>query len=761
MATTIKCNLGYPGGLMYALRSIAATVLMWLPAGIALGQSQELTPADEQKHAIVMTARATENGIKLRWAPTSAYAWRRCNDAGYVLVRYTIQRNQRLLDLEERSTPTFLTQEPIKPWQNEDQWRPLMLRNKYAAIAAQALFGKSFAVTTGTENNGEDAQLVNRAKEESNRFTFGLFAADHSFETATAMGLAFEDKTIRQNETYLYRVYPVEHPKTPLDTLRSDGQNIPIDLHTVIDTGFIATGLADRFALPKIREVEVAFGDKMATVSWNKDVFSMFYVSYQVERSDDGVNWSSLLDLPYVSPEQAGSNSSYMFLIDSLPSNNKPYFYRVLGRTPFDEIGPPSDPVQGMGIDPVPQFFPYIVSMVQTDKGGFDIGWEFRTTDEDKIAGFKILRAPKDQGPFQPVSGAGLLPVGSRNFVDPTPMPTNYYRVVAYDKYNREMSSFSTLAQINDQTPPAAPQNVRGTILKNGTMILTWDPNSEADLLGYRVYISNNPKHEFSQITSRPAPKNHFIDTVSLNTLSKEIYVQVNAVDFRENRSPFSKIAVILRPDTIAPAAPSFTDLTASNTGIELKWANSSSKDVVRHDLQRKAKNQENWETIAQLPFVQGEASGEYIDSSAIVGRDYVYQLVAIDNSDLSTLSPSVEARRIDNFVRPSIASVNISIDRRNKHIELTWDYPDLDKVHLFQIYRGVENDTPRRYKGLEPREILASETQNNKQQKKNGFSFAFRDTALRMNTSYTFRIRALYKDGGVSPLSEPITVDY
>lgn len=746
---------------MKARNLLSGLLLVLVMHGLANAQTTRLTPEDPQQNSIAMTARATGSSIKLRWAPTSGYAWRRCNESGYFLARYTLMRNNQLLPWEERSVPVLLSKDPIKPWQGEALWRPLMERNSYAAIAAQALYGESFEVETGTENDGEAAQLVNRAREESNRYTFGLFAADHSFETAIAMGLGFEDKTIRPNETYLYRVFPVQHPTTPLDTLRNGAQNTPIDLRVVIDTGFISVSAKDQFLLPKIREVEAVFGDRMATVSWNKDLFASFYVSYQVERSEDGVNWQSLKDLPYVSPEQPGANSPYMFLLDSLPMNNRPYFYRVLGNTPFDETGPPSDAVQGMGIDPQPQFFPYIVSVIQNDQNGFDLGWEFRTSDEEKIVGFKVIRAKNDKGPFEIISGDKLLAPSLRGFRDEHPQATNYYRVIAYDAYNREMSSYSALAQINDGAPPATPKNVRGTVLKNGTMVLTWDANTDPDLLGYRVYMANHPNDEFSQLTTGPALKNHFIDTVQLNTLSREIYVKVLAVDFRENRSPFSEMAVVLRPDTIAPAAPNFKNLQATNAGIALEWANSSSKDVVRHELQRKLKNQALWEVIASFPFVDGEPLGEFLDSLASVGSDYQYQIVAIDNSDLTTASPSVEARRIDNFIRPAVTGVALNADRRGKLVEITWNYPEMEKVRLFQIYRGVENAAPRRYTGLEPNKIAIQEEVGKAGKKNQGFAFSFRDKDLKMNTHYTYQVRAVFFDGGLSPLSEPIKIDY
>ena len=136
-----------------------------------------------------------------------------------------------------------MTDGPIFPWQTEAEWRPLMERNNYAAIGAQAIFGNSFDPETGTE--GEVVSLINRANEQENRFGFGLFAADHSFEAATAMGLAFVDRNVSPNETYLYRVFPTEQPSFVVDTLQEGENSIPIEYINLIDTGYVSIGLSD------------------------------------------------------------------------------------------------------------------------------------------------------------------------------------------------------------------------------------------------------------------------------------------------------------------------------------------------------------------------------------------------------------------------------------------------------------------------------------------------------------------------------------
>ncbi|MBX2928675.1 MAG: hypothetical protein KF852_12645 [Saprospiraceae bacterium] len=725
-------------------------------------QPADLTPEHIEQHGMVVTGRSTGTSIKLRWAPTSASVWRRCNEHGYVVVRHTLMRNNQLLDWEERSVAIPVGSGTFRPSRDTSLWEQLAQTDQFAPIAAQAILGEDFEL----EGNSESVSaLANRATEESNRYGFGLFAADHSYRTAMAMGLAWEDKEVKPNETYLYRVYPASVKTVPLDTLQTEnGQSIPVDYYTPIDTGFFSISTNDKLILPKVQETQADFGHRMATISWNKELFKQFYVSYRVERSEDGVTWQSLRDLPFVTLERPGVETDYMFMVDTLPMNNKPYFYRVSGRTVFDDFGPPSDPVQGMGIDPLPEYFPAIISTFEDENGGFAINWNFNVEDESNIAGFRITRGPTDKGPYQIISGQELLPPALRTFTDSSPLPVNYYRVTALDRYNREMPSFSALAQLDDETPPAPPRNVRGAILKDGSMVLTWDDNKEPDLMGYRVYMGNDPKDEFTQITPRPVSQNYFIDTVMLNTLSKEIYIQVVALDYRHNTSDFSDVAVVMRPDTIPPAPPAIKDVIADASGVVIVWANSQSTDLVRHDLQRRFKGQPEWSTVSSFPALRGEPQSRYNDTTGIVGKDYEYRLMAVDNSDLESFSPTVQARRTDNYVRPAVSAVEALPDRRSKYVELRWQYGVKDEVQLFELYRAAGEEPLSRYRSYTPAELIAELTaapSGKKAPRNKGFAFAALDKSVNMNTTYTYSVRAVYRDGGISPLSEPVKVSY
>ncbi|MEL6835482.1 MAG: hypothetical protein AAFP77_20950 [Bacteroidota bacterium] len=715
----------------------------------------QINPPKNEERALKMLARSTGSEIMLRWAPTSPRTWFHCNEVGYRLVRYTYKRNGELLPFEERSVPTPLTEEPIFPWQTEAEWRPLMERNNYAAIGAQSIFGDSFEPETGTE--GEIVSLINRANEQQNRFGFGLFAADHSYEAADAMGLAFVDRNVSPNETYLYRVFPEVQASFVVDTLTEGDKSVPIGYVNLIDTGYVAISLGDTYTLPKVVDVSASFGDRQAIVSWNKEIFNLFYVSYEVERSEDGVNWAPIRDLPYIPMDRTERATEKAFITDSLEQNNQPYFYRIKGRTPFDEFGPPSDPVQGTGVDPLPFYYPNIISVLPNEQKGFNIGWAFNESDNEKIIGFKVMRSNNDQGPFDNLSGDQLLPATQRSFIDPAPLPSNYYLVIAVDAYGREMSSFAALAQIDDITPPAAPAGLRGTILKNGMMIVTWDENTEADLLGYRVYFSNHPEAEFSQLTARPTADNHHIDTVTLNTLTEEVFVKVFALDYRQNPSEFSEVLALERPDTIAPTAPVFRDLESDTESTYLEWANSSSTDVVKHELYRSPVDEDTWELLQTIDLIEYTTVASYRDSLAEAGKRYQYKVVATDNAGLTAQSKLIQGQVIDDFVRETVDNLEATVDRRAKQVNLTWSYADEEAVRRFIIYRARGDEPFRSYTSVTPEE--SGGTVGRRKRSRRRFSFA--DTSLKMNTDYRYSVKVLWHDGGQSPLSEALIVNY
>lgn len=699
---------------------------------------QTVTPLE---HRLVLTAWNTGQSVRLRWGPTTVNAWRECNKSGYQVLRYTVARDGKVLSPEEVTRAVLLNNTPIRPLEPLAAWRPLAERDSFAAVAGEALWGESFEVDAEFKKENEGNTLLARLYEAQNRLGFALFAADHSWPAANALGLAYEDKSVRNNEMYVYKVAPAFQPKIP------------------VDTGITSIDMRELYALPKPIDLKCRPGDKVAYLSWDAAIFSRFFVSYNIERSEDGLNWKRLNDFPFVTFQQEDNDGREPFIyIDSLPQNNRLYFYRISGNSSFDLESEPSDPVQGMGIDPVPYFFPEVESVTPADPQGFNLSWSFNPAEEDKISGYQVLRADNDKGPYTNVSGGKLLPPATRSFLDPNPLPINFYKIVALDAYKREMPSFAVMAELLDETPPAVPTKVRGRILNDGTVILSWEPNKERDLLGYRVFMANRAEDDFIQVTKDIRREAYYLDTTTLHTLSEKLYFRVMSEDLRHNQSGLSEIAELSRPDTLPPSRPVFDEVRSDADGVFLRWANSSSPDLSGQRLQRRAAGAAEtapWETVLSQRNTDPTVYSEYKDTSAEAGRRYYYRVEALDDAGLKTWSEQAEGGRIDDMVREPVSALDASPDRSERAVLLTWQYPRDLGIRTFEIYRAEKGKPLQFYANAPPRVMETSG------KKRKTYVFAYADTEIKMNTAYQYQVRVRYQDGAFSPLSAPVDVNY
>ncbi|GLR20037.1 hypothetical protein GCM10007940_46530 [Portibacter lacus] len=83
---------------------------------------------------------------------------------------------------------------------------------------------------------------------------------------------------------------------------------------------------------------------------------------------------------------------------------------------------------------------------------------------------------------------------------------------------------------------------------------------------------SNSKNAEFGGRSIDYLPFSHFVDSISLKTLIKNIYYCVIAIDYSYNQSEASEILEVKRPDIIPPEASIFTDYNVSEEGISFKW---------------------------------------------------------------------------------------------------------------------------------------------------------------------------------------------
>ncbi len=608
-----------------------------------------------------LIGKYSEGRILLRWAPTERRQWEALNAVGYHVERLDLPDN---VDALRQRNFRRLTTQALKP-APAAVWEPHTHDDRVAA-AYMAVHGEL------PELPALDmfAQMKQESDLHDNLFFVALSAAELSAQAARLLGLRFEDAEAKPGERYLYRVFPAA----------------PVSWGKV-DTAMVFV-MAEHNAVPvQPVGIETRSEEKTVLLKWDLRQNRHLFFAYHVERSErpngpfTRLNKAPLL---HFQNDALGSEQFEQVYTDSVGVNYKPFYYHLIGVTPFAEESPPSEVVMGMGRDMTPPFAPAIDGAGTHNGAKALIRWRKEIMEPD-LAGFMVGRSDNPEGPFT-VLHQGLLPLRAREFIDESPDKggANYYVVVARDTAGNESRSLSAYVFFPDLTPPEPPTGLTGAIDTNGVVRLSWNPNTERDLMGYRVYWANDASHRFIMISDNLLTEPVFLDTIAVRTLTPNVYYRVTAVDNGFGHSDFSAILELKRPDLLPPAPGVFKDFRLDERGVELKWIPSPSADVASQQLLRRSDGR-NWVVLRNFDA----KTDSYLDELSS-GGDYEYALRAIDRSNLqSELSFPLGVSVTISRSLPPVDDLQAVFNKEKNTMELKWHYPAAAQ-RRFIIYRDT-----------------------------------------------------------------------
>jgi hypothetical protein len=171
---------------------------------------------------------------------------------------------------------------------------------------------------------------------------------------------------------------------------------------------------------------------------------------------------------------------------------------------------------------------------------------------------------------------------------------TTYYFAIRAEDDAGNLASISNLVQwdwIFDTSPPAAPTGLAAT--RPGSNVqLTWNANSEPDLLGYNVYRATVAGGPWTLLNSSPTTGPNYLDT-AVPTGAADVWYEVSASDVNLNESARSAAlqltltvtAPTTAVDALAPGYPNPSrtgdpvcmplTLSGSGTGARIDILNS------------------------------------------------------------------------------------------------------------------------------------------------------------------------------------------
>lgn len=692
--------------MMKNIRYILITIVFVLE--ISSLQAQE-RPISEIKAA----ARYTTGGVELRFFPDRKKTLDLGLQSGFIVER------------AEGNSKNFIEITRTKPY-SEAAWQQAMQQAKTEEEKIQIEISQDFYLASKEKNGGKldftagIADLKQQKADEDFQFMVSILTAIKNPEAAKGLGLSYVDSNVQSGKNYSYRVKLAEN------TSVYEIKPVPITIQTTINSNQYEN------------KVYIKTGDTQLGFVW-EDHSNLSGVD--IERTVNGFN-KKLNNAPIYTVRgktyEGVKRNGYSE--DSLVNYQK-YTYRFYAQTIFGERVKFAE-VTGMPRDLTPPQKPFLKQPKHAKPDEVHIEWEMNSPITEDFKGFAISRSEKSNGYFSLINDK-LLPKSARKFIDKNFLKgkTNYYLIQALDTANNVSSSFPIAVTLIDSIPPVKPIFIDGKIDSLGVVTVNIQKNRESDLMGYRLYRSNSPEHEFSVIKegflSLDSLQNKvqtvFLDTVTLKSLTPYIYYRTEALDFNHNTSEFSAILKVKRPDIIPPTTPVFKKVKVGEDFIDLEFALSKSRDVKQQTLYRKLNLKEEWK---QLVVLQNDQK-KYVDEKVEKGIKYYYSLQAIDDSDnKSKFAIPVMGKPYDTGVRPPVENLNIRKDKND--VILTWKYKFHNKETMYVIYKQNKNGDLVQYK--------------------NTSELRFKDKVDSISKKYA--VRVITKDGGKSKISKLISAN-
>lgn len=651
---------------------------------------------------IAAEAFVKDNKVYLRCVPNNNNTLNDIKEKGVTIKRIPWEQSSLPDTSDFKSATAVFYIAPLAA--NDTNWIQYIKTKEAAGFLYNLLYKPS-------NNKAEGIDMV---------FGLAMLSCNFDVELAKAVGLFYTEEKLPKAK-YAYLIQPTEKKLT-----------------AKIKPAILLVNSAINNQLKNIDTLKIEARRKNITLSWNEERLQNDYTGYFIERSGDGKKFTQLNQQPHIQVQsQYEENKKYIYYNDTLPEYGKPYYYRVRGLSMFGFSGNYSNVVKCTGIKPL-IVFPQMDSTRLLNDSILQIHWHLpKGFNTDELKGFDVYRSKKSDIGFVKLNKK-LLPENTNTYTDLNPNKLNYYKVLAYNTAGDSAYSYPLMGIVPDKTPPVIPLGFKGKVDTSGRVLLMWKPNHEKDLKGYRIFRNNDVNEERVEITKYIITDTIFKDSITLETLTEDVYYFITAVDEVYNNSSYSPAIKLKRPDKIKPVAALFKEVIHSDTTIVVKWINSTSKDAERYELWRNYGNKP-LEKIKE--WKASDSLSEFIDTPLEYAVYYQYQLKVVDDDGNFSMSTSA-VHYFDARVRKPIKKITYIINRENNTITLRWEYPEKD-LYSFAIYKAKKG---------EPLKIIKTVKGN---------VFSYEDKELSVGNEYEYYIKANFNSGAESYISVPLKIGF
>ena len=364
------------------------------------------------------------------------------------------------------------------------------------------------------------------------------------------------------------------------------------------------------------------------------------------------------------------------YVDQKLPEGN--YNYVIKGITFLNTESKPSNGLNFSVKDLTP---PLAVKGTKAERKDNIVTISWIQTNDKEVVGYNVLRSD-DNGKFYKKITAQPLKINDAKYNDrfeETVSGTFYYKIETIDSNGNSTTSNNVSILVPDHFPPSKPVDLISRV-QPGKILLSWKPNSEKDLAGYRIYrgLKDDDENEMLLLNVAPQKEANYTDIFNEKAGTKFIY-KVVAIDNSFNESPKSSLWVQL-PDVIAPQAPVLKEAVIENGKVNLKWDEVLTDKILGYDVYRIYNSKE--EKITSQPVKSNLFSDEVIKRGIIE-----YFIKAVDSAKLESKPSNKIAITTADGVANQLRLV-INQDLRTKKLNLKIEGVKPDEVLEIKLFK-------------------------------------------------------------------------
>ena len=515
-----------------------------------------------------------------------------------------------------------------------------------------------------------------------------VFVAIKSVESgvfAEALGVVYYDESAVEGKSYRYKV--IGQTLTATETIHispeiSLGSFTPIDAPKNITTERKKKEIHLNWKVENDRYYGVTIHRKASNEKEFKKITNEVITVHKAE------NQKGELTYPKI------------FYVDHDIEKDLTYSYKLMAIDYFGNEGSMSKEVSLNVIDFDPPLPPIDVR-ADARLLGVEVKWKVQPVAD--LVGLNVYRH-QHPGEVKQQRNQSLLSVTDTVFYEEVTKAGGYYYTIgALDSAGNEALSGEIFIDVHDLIPPAVPQNVRVTT-DTGKVALRWDAVTDEDLWGYFIHRSlnddNNEDNEFIILNKEPVLGTSYSEELNKKVKNKFVY-KVVSVDSAYNRSAHSSLSVVQLPDVTPPQAPFIKNIHTDHNTIKLEWLLYHESDLLGFDLYRSSEEDSSNYSKVNKTTITSELT-EYVDGGTIVGENYFYYLVALDEAGNVSKPSGVYKGKSDSgeggkeashHDELAVTKLKAKLIKKKTKAKISWVNPSKEFLGLV-VYSGqIEND--------------------------------------------------------------------